>query len=189
MIVCVFYLDTGSNDIELARDYLIHVASQNKNNPNPSPTEIRFGLFFFGTPEGTRTPDLLIRSQSLYPTELPAHTCGCLTRSDILAHCFWKCKPFFENLLKKLFCRLGKKKVISSAKGVDKSAKSVIMRFAVAGVAHPVERHLAKVEVASSSLVTRSRFRRHFWYKMAWEKLPIFRGFFFMSAPIFLGTI
>ena len=26
----------------------------------------------------------------------------------------------------------------------------------VAGVAHPVERHLAKVEVASSSLVTRS---------------------------------
>ena len=34
--------------------------------------------------------------------------------------------------------------------------------MSVAGVAHPVERHLAKVEVASSSLVTRSikdRFR------------------------------
>ena len=30
--------------------------------------------FFLGTLEGTRTPDLLIRSQSLYPTELPAHT-------------------------------------------------------------------------------------------------------------------
>ena len=29
-----------------------------------------------------------------------------------------------------------------------------------AGVAHPVERHLAKVEVASSSLVTRSRKTR-----------------------------
>ena len=28
----------------------------------------------FGTPKGTRTPDLLIRSQSLYPTELSAHT-------------------------------------------------------------------------------------------------------------------
>ena len=28
--------------------------------------------------------------------------------------------------------------------------------MSVAGVAHPVERHLAKVEVASSSLVTRS---------------------------------
>ena len=27
---------------------------KNKNNPNPSPTEIRFGLFFFGTPKGTR---------------------------------------------------------------------------------------------------------------------------------------
>ena len=44
-----------------------------KNNPNLSPIEIRFGLFFFGTPKGTRTPDLLIRSQSLYPTELSAH--------------------------------------------------------------------------------------------------------------------
>ena len=31
------------------------------------------------------------------------------------------------------------------------------MIHANAGVAHPVERHLAKVEVASSSLVTRSR--------------------------------
>ena len=29
-----------------------------------------------------------------------------------------------------------------------------------AGVAHPVERHLAKVEVASSSLVARSKYRR-----------------------------
>ena len=27
-----------------------------------------------GTAKGTRTPDLLIRSQSLYPTELPPHT-------------------------------------------------------------------------------------------------------------------
>lgn len=30
--------------------------------------------FFLGTPEGIRTPDLLVRSQTLYPTELPAHT-------------------------------------------------------------------------------------------------------------------
>ena len=30
-----------------------------------------------------------------------------------------------------------------------------------AGVAHPVERHLAKVEVASSSLVTRSMFEKY----------------------------
>ncbi len=33
----------------------------------------------------------------------------------------------------------------------------VIIMFVDAGVAHPVERHLAKVEVASSSLVTRSK--------------------------------
>jgi hypothetical protein len=26
----------------------------------------------YGTPEGIRTPDLLVRSQSLYPTELQA---------------------------------------------------------------------------------------------------------------------
>jgi hypothetical protein len=28
---------------------------------------------FFGTPGGIRTPDLLIRSQALYPAELLAH--------------------------------------------------------------------------------------------------------------------
>ena len=33
---------------------------------------------------------------------------------------------------------------------------TVIIPLVPAGVAHPVERHLAKVEVASSSLVTRS---------------------------------
>ena len=27
---------------------------------------------FFGTPEGIRTPDLLVRSQTLYPAELQA---------------------------------------------------------------------------------------------------------------------
>ena len=34
----------------------------------------KWDICFSGTPEGTRTPDLLVRSQSLYPTELPAHT-------------------------------------------------------------------------------------------------------------------
>ena len=38
---------------------------------------------FTGTPKGTRTPDLLIRSQSLYPTELSAH---------LLA--FWRAKVY-----------------------------------------------------------------------------------------------
>ena len=31
-------------------------------------------LFTFGTPEKIRTPDLLVRSQTLYPAELPALT-------------------------------------------------------------------------------------------------------------------
>ena len=35
--------------------------------------DTRLGIWFIGTPKGTRTPDLLIRSQSLYPTELSAH--------------------------------------------------------------------------------------------------------------------
>ena len=55
-----------------------------------------------GTPEGTRTPDLLIRSQSLYPTELPAHTLA--ERLDIVAqgvkfvkHFLWSTGNIFEN--------------------------------------------------------------------------------------------
>ena len=43
-----------------------------------------------------------------------------------------------------------------SKKGIDKFEISVIIHSVDAGVAHPVERHLAKVEVASSSLVARS---------------------------------
>ena len=43
-----------------------------------------------------------------------------------------------------------------SKKGIDKSGLFGIILPVDAGVAHPVERHLAKVEVASSSLVTRS---------------------------------
>ena len=31
-------------------------------------------VLFSGALEGTRTPDLLVRSQLLYPTELPAHS-------------------------------------------------------------------------------------------------------------------
>ena len=31
-------------------------------------------LFLFGALGGARTPDLLVRSQSLYPTELQAHS-------------------------------------------------------------------------------------------------------------------
>ena len=48
--------------------------SEETKNPNPSPIEKKFGFSWFGAMEGTRTPGLLIRSQSLYPAELPTHT-------------------------------------------------------------------------------------------------------------------
>ena len=50
----------------------------------------------------------------------------------------------------------GKQRQRSHKKRLDKLAISAIIIPVPAGVAHPVERHLAKVEVASSSLVTRS---------------------------------
>ncbi len=49
--------------------YIIRVPRRKKKSRYPE-----WDICFSGTPEGTRTPDLLIRSQSLYPTELPAHT-------------------------------------------------------------------------------------------------------------------
>ena len=48
--------------------------SEETKNPNLSPIEKRFGFSLLGAMEGTRTPGLLIRSQSLYPAELPTHT-------------------------------------------------------------------------------------------------------------------
>lgn len=48
----------------------------------------------FGTPEGTRTPDLLVRSQSLYPAELPARTHSMC--SNILPQRPTNCKHFFR---------------------------------------------------------------------------------------------
>ena len=52
---------------------------------------------------------------------------------------------------------------------------TAIIPLVPAGVAHPVERHLAKVEVASSSLVTRSIKRPHesvvFFYVIGGKRL------------------
>ena len=53
-----------------------------------------------GTPEGTRTPDLLIRSQSLYPTELPAHLFRSLERFDIISWTSENVKHYFSLFLK-----------------------------------------------------------------------------------------
>ncbi len=44
-----------------------------ENKKSLKPSHINgFKDFICGTPEGIRTPDLLVRSQTLYPTELPA---------------------------------------------------------------------------------------------------------------------
>ena len=53
---------------------------------------------FFGAMEGTRTPGLLIRSQSLYPAELPTHTFRlCSVRNEIyFTICGAVCQLFFE---------------------------------------------------------------------------------------------
>ena len=48
--------------------------SKNTKNPNPSPIGKSSDFVVGGAMEGTRTPGLLIRSQSLYPAELPTHT-------------------------------------------------------------------------------------------------------------------
>ncbi len=53
----------------------------------------------FGEPGGIRTHDLLIRSQTLYPAELRAHTLLLFTHKISLlsiAELWKKCKCFFE---------------------------------------------------------------------------------------------
>ncbi len=56
--------------------------------------------------------------------------------------------------------------------------KTVIISHVLAGVAHPVERHLAKVEVASSSLVTRSikPLPHHAEEASYFRRIPLSRG-------------
>ena len=69
-------------------------------------------------------------------------------------------------------CKLKKFK-----KDVDKSEECAIISPLLAGVAHPVERHLAKVEVASSSLVTRSIKPLLFLTREVFSRLLFFFSF------------
>ena len=52
---------------------------------------------FFGAMEGTRTPGLLIRSQSLYPAELPTHTFR--SEHDV----FYHHKPILSTVFRNFF--------------------------------------------------------------------------------------
>ena len=68
---------------------------------------------------------------------------------------------------------------------LDNKAKCGIIRFADAGIAHPVERHLAKVEVASSSLVARSiqkplAFRKRLFHIRGYDGIGRHAGFRFL---------
>lgn len=51
----------------------IYYINLQKNNPINNKSREIATFHGFGTLEGIRTPDLLVRSQTLYPTELPAH--------------------------------------------------------------------------------------------------------------------
>ena len=65
---------------------------------------------------------------------------------------------------------------------LDISIESAIIQRFPAGVAHPVERHLAKVEVASSSLVTRSRKETWFSGLFLFEYSAFAVGCLYMAA-------
>ena len=56
-----------------------------------------------GAPEGTRTPDLLIRSQTLYPAELPAHILLCVPLENVFYYSVIRgeSQPLFSKNFKK----------------------------------------------------------------------------------------
>ena len=111
---CVFYM----KQILLA--YWVHVfgkgffCAPRENSPQdcfliprlrvPSLYKIKKGntnvLPFYGALEGTRTPDLLVRSQSLYPAELPAHK-WYLNTTNIIYHFFLKKASVFLKIIEK----------------------------------------------------------------------------------------
>ena len=74
-------------------------------------------LVFLGAMEGTRTPGLLIRSQSLYPAELPTHMFR--SEHDVFYHC---AEVLSTGFLK--FFRLFRKRTSFPGFAVDLPAKS-----------------------------------------------------------------
>ena len=61
---------------------------------------------FFGTAEGIRTPDLLVRSQTLYPAELQPQVAPSVDDFDRIPHLIQKSKRYFQKKQKtsKVFC-------------------------------------------------------------------------------------
>ena len=50
---------------------------------------------FIGALKKIRTPDLLVRSQTLYPAELSAQRTVFFNRHSIISHSFWEIKTYF----------------------------------------------------------------------------------------------
>ena len=72
-------------------------------NEHRSPHNVGFGYALNGTAEGIRTPDLLVRSQTLYPTELQPHFEVFVRLPDGLISIAQEAgfgKPFFEKIQK-----------------------------------------------------------------------------------------
>ena len=71
----------------------------------------------FGAPEGTRTPDLLIRSQTLYPAELPAHILLAFSPENVFYYSAHRpeSQAFFKKLKK--FCKWASFTKIRSLRG------------------------------------------------------------------------
>ena len=67
---CKVWILSNRNPANVHLTFGFDGSSPCRQNKNP---DTQMGIWIFGTPKGTRTPDLLIRSQSLYPTELSAH--------------------------------------------------------------------------------------------------------------------
>ncbi len=76
----------------------------NENKKRKAPTKSKL---FFGAPRGTRTPDLLVRSQTLYPAELLAHLF--LPKYIITNDTY--CQAFFKNFANFRTCFAAEKNV------------------------------------------------------------------------------
>ena len=72
------YVSPLKNCRTVVRQFLYYGVRVPTTQNNKNSEADKYLLRYFGTLEGTRTPDLLVRSQSLYPAELPAHICVAL---------------------------------------------------------------------------------------------------------------
>ena len=88
---CLSKVTVAQNLVQSLRD--CEGFGHSVNTKRKHPPQKRW-VFSFGAPQGTRTPDLLIRSQALYPAELRAHIAVSATHRII---------PFFWRFVNRIF--------------------------------------------------------------------------------------